>query len=102
MSITTGAVKMGIVIAEIVIGVSVISILTAAEGEWTRYVPALAMAVAALVWLIRLEGRVNWHDQRFQQLDHRFDSLDRGVERIEQLMMRPPTGQAGRARGSGG
>ena len=48
-------------------------------------------AVAATVWFVRLEGRVNVLDQRFLDLkeliEQRFDAIDARLERIERHVL---------------
>lgn len=50
----------------------------------------LSLLLGGVVWLIRIEGRVNGHDALFVALEKRFDRVDMAVtcvdERLEHLV----------------
>ena len=42
----------------------------------TAFLTAAAMVVGVVVWLVRLEGRINVTDARFQDILRRLDHID--------------------------
>lgn len=41
-------------------------------------------AVGVIIWLVRLEGRVNGHDTTITNLDKRFDRIDAAQDKLHE------------------
>ena len=55
--------------------------------------PIVLPLLGGVIWMVRLEGRVDAHDQRFTEADNRFgeirDDLRYVRDRIDQVLARP-------------
>lgn len=64
--------------------------MDASVSSWSWLWAPIATAVGGLIWGVRLEGRVNAHDQRFDlerdQADERHADIKERLVRIEQKL----------------
>lgn len=56
--------------------------------DYLAYFSAGLTVVGGVVWLVRLEGRVNGHDSKVNNFDKRFDRLEEKLDKLIDFLLR--------------
>lgn len=60
--------------------------------DWLKFLPLIAFVGGMVVWAVRLEGRINVNDVRYDNSqvlqDERFKQIDRQYEEIKASLLR--------------